>query len=272
MIVNADDFGFSAGVTEGILLAHREGIVTSTTLAVNMPAAAEATRMLADAPRLGVGVHLNVTQGPTLSRGGRALAGADGLMNRTPGQLLRAVVLRPGLLGAIEAECDAQIRRALEWGIRPTHLDSHQHVHGLWPVFVRVACLARRHHVPFVRWYREELVGPGWPDAPRTQRRTSRFLNVFGAGFSRLAPGLRGTCGTWGVAHTGRITVAWFRRVARAIGPGAWEIMTHPGCAEDLDRSRLRESRRAELSVLCDGEVRCAFQREGIQRIHYGQL
>ena len=72
LIVNADDFGFSPGVTEGILRAHRQGIVTSTTIAANMPAAAAAAGRLAEARDLGVGVHLNVCQGPALSAEGRA--------------------------------------------------------------------------------------------------------------------------------------------------------------------------------------------------------
>ena len=80
VIVNADDFGLSAGVTEGILRAHREGIVTSTTILANMPAAEEAVRRLAEAPGLGVGVHLNVSQGPVLSAQGEALADEDGMM------------------------------------------------------------------------------------------------------------------------------------------------------------------------------------------------
>ena len=87
VIVNADDFGFSAGISAGIIRAHREGIVTSTTVVANMPAAEQAVEMLADAPRMGVGVHLNACQGLPLSDAGSALAGADGRMARSGRQL-----------------------------------------------------------------------------------------------------------------------------------------------------------------------------------------
>lgn len=274
VIINADDFGFSPGVTEGILQAHRGGIVTSTTITINMPAAEESLSRLAEASRLGIGVHLNVTQGPPLSADGGALAGRDGLMNRTAAQLFRAILLAPRLLDAVEAECDAQVRRLIAGGRQPTHLDSHRHVHAFRPIFLRVARVARRYDIPFVRFCREVLPGGRWPPADRSQRRTARLLNVFGSALGVLGRDLRGTQGTWGVAHTGRIDVAWLKRAAGAIRPGAWEIMTHPGLGDDLDAAatRLRESRRAELDALCDPAVREAFERHGIERVHYGRL
>jgi predicted glycoside hydrolase/deacetylase ChbG (UPF0249 family) len=274
VIINADDLGFSEGVTEGILRAHLRGVVTSATIAANMPAAAGAIARLADAPRLGVGVHLNVCQGPPLSREGLRLAGPNGVMDGTGAAVVRACMTRPGLLDALEAECDAQIRWVLDSGVAPTHLDSHRHVHAFPPVFARVAALARRYHVRFVRWYGEALCGRRWPAPPPGQRHASRLLNLFAAANVTLGADLRGTRGTWGVAHTGAVTAALLMRVARAMRSGAWEIMVHPGLAGGLDRraTRLVESRQAELAALCDARVGQEFQRRGIERIHYGQL
>ena len=82
-IVNADDLGFSDGVTAGILKAHREGIVTSASIVANMPSSEAAAGVLAEVPELGVGLHLNVSQGRPLSKAGRALADEDGLMRRS---------------------------------------------------------------------------------------------------------------------------------------------------------------------------------------------
>ena len=96
LIVNADDLGWSAGVNEGILRAHRDGIVTSATLAANMPAAAAAVERLGEHRELGVGVHLNVCQGPALSARGRAvLTGGAGEMSATGTQIIRRCLLRP---------------------------------------------------------------------------------------------------------------------------------------------------------------------------------
>ena len=275
LIVNADDFGFSAGITEGILRAHREGIVTSTTIAANMPAAESAVAALRGAPSLGVGVHLNVSQGPPLSRPGREkLAGEGGLMNRTAVGVIQAVLRRPWLLGAIEAEFDAQIQWALAHGVRPTHLDSHRHSHAFTPIFACVARLARRYDIPFIRRHREALPGPGWPAAPRKQRRTSFILNRLGGVNRLLWPGRLATSGTWGVAHTGCIDAGWLVRAASVLPAGVTEWMVHPGLPGDVDSllSRLGDSRRMELSALCDPAVVEKLRQERVELTHYGKL
>lgn len=274
VIINADDFGFSPGVTDGILRAHRDGIVTSTTIAANMPAAADAVKGLSEAPGLGIGVHLNVSQGPPLSKEGMALAGADGVMNRTAIGVMLAVTCRPWLLRAVEAEFEAQILWLKNLGVTPTHLDSHRHIHCFTPIFSRVARLARRYHIPFVRWPGERLPGTGWARPPAKQRRISRALNVFAAANAVIGSDLRGTRGTWGVAHTGEINSAWLKQVARCAGSGVTEIMTHPGSGEDIiaATSRLRECRQVELAALCDPAVKEEFKRNGVGLIHYGLL
>jgi len=273
-VVNADDFGFWPGGSEGILRAHGEGIVTSTTVTANMPAAADAVRRLDEAPGLGVGVHLNVCQGPVLSPRAAALAGDDGLMRRTGSRLVLACLGRRKLLEAVEAEFDAQIRWVLDCGIQPTHLDSHRHVHGYPPIFARVVKLARRYHIHYVRRHRESLPGGGWPVAEGRQRRIRFVLNVLGRRQAGMAADLLATAGTWGIAHTGRIDSAWLMLAARRLPAGVTEIMTHPGAGDDLpdDQTRLRQSRRTELEALCDPAVREAFARQGIELTHYGKL
>ena len=274
VIINADDFGWSAGVTEGILRAHRVGVLTSTTMAVNMPAAKASVIRLAEAPGLGVGVHLNVSQGPPLSQAGAALAGPDGLMDRTAVGVVLACAGRPRLLGAVEAEFDAQIRWLLDHGIRPTHLDSHRHSHGYPPIFRRVAMLAQRYGIRFVRRYAERLPGAGWPPASGKQTCIARILHVLGRYNAVRWPALHATHGTWGLAHTGRIDARWLILAAQRAAPGVTEIMTHPGLADDLRSSdtRLVQSREAELAALCDPQVRRAFAGLDVELVHYGNL
>ena len=76
VIVNADDLGWSQGVTDGILHAHRHGILTSATLAANLPDALSAANLAAAEPALGVGLHLSVVQGqPMRYAGAERVAG-----------------------------------------------------------------------------------------------------------------------------------------------------------------------------------------------------
>ena len=274
VVINADDFGFSTGVTEGILRAHLEGVVTSTTIMANMPAAEEAVARLDEAPELGVGVHLNVSQGRPLSRTGEALAEGDGVMRRSAVGVVLACIRRPGLIDAVEAEFDAQIRWTLDHGIRPTHLDSHRHTHG-WPaVFARVVKLARRYDIRFIRRLREVLTGRRRAGSPLRQLVVSRALALVGAAGGNIAPELTRAGGTMGISRGGCIDADWLIRAARSVRPGVTEFITHPGLPDGLDPAytRLIESRRGEMEALCDPRVRRAFERNGIRLVHYGQL
>jgi len=67
MIINADDFGLCEGVNKAVAEAHNNGVLTSATIMANMPGLDEAVEIAKSTPRLGVGVHLNLTEGPSLS-------------------------------------------------------------------------------------------------------------------------------------------------------------------------------------------------------------
>ena len=100
LIVNADDFGFATGVNDGIVEAHVNGIVTSTSLMVDWPAAAHAVTLAREHPRLSLGLHY-VEDGPEIDK---------------PGHVARTFA--------------AQLDRFRELtGSDPTHVDSHHHVH-----------------------------------------------------------------------------------------------------------------------------------------------
>jgi predicted glycoside hydrolase/deacetylase ChbG (UPF0249 family) len=102
LIVNADDFGLSGGVNEGILAAHQSGIVTSTSLMVLAPAAAEAAQVAQRHPELSVGLHF---------------VEPDDVDLDDPAQAERALAL--------------QLERFRQLvGSDPSHVDSHHHVHA----------------------------------------------------------------------------------------------------------------------------------------------
>jgi predicted glycoside hydrolase/deacetylase ChbG (UPF0249 family) len=133
LIVNADDLGLSAAVNAGVAAAHERGIVTSASLMVRMPAAAEAVALAAQHPALAVGLHLDLGQWDYEQGEWRAA------YERCPAD-------DPG---AVERECRAQLdafRRLL--GRDPTHLDSHQHVHAREPVAAVAERLAAELGVP----------------------------------------------------------------------------------------------------------------------------
>ncbi len=160
LIVNADDFGLSPGVNRGIVEAHEHGIVTSASLMVRWPAAAEAAAYGRAHPELSVGLHVDL--GEWVFRAGEWQ------------DLYEVVNLEDR--AAIEAEATRQLdlfRRLL--GRQPTHLDSHQHVHRDDPARSVLVELARelriplRHCCPSIHYcgdfYGQESKGNAFPVA-----------------------------------------------------------------------------------------------------------
>lgn len=133
LIVNADDLGYTPATNAGIFLAHREGVVTSASLMVDRPAAAEAVRE-ADLIGFGdLGLHLDL--GEWVWRSGSWEA------------LYEIVDLRD--TAAVVAECERQLARFLQLtGRNPTHVDSHQHVHLREPAMSAATSIAARLGVP----------------------------------------------------------------------------------------------------------------------------
>jgi predicted glycoside hydrolase/deacetylase ChbG (UPF0249 family) len=143
LIVNADDFGMSKSVTDGILMAHNGGIVTSTSLMVNMPDTERAAELVRSTPSLDVGIHLNISEGRPILSPEKIPTIVNG-----SGEFLPNTEIIPRLKRFrvnplhVEAEFSAQLEKMLSLGIIPSHLDTHHHTH-IYPLsawaFRRVA-------------------------------------------------------------------------------------------------------------------------------------
>jgi len=130
LIVNADDLGWTEGVNRGIAEAHRNGIVTSASLLANGAAFQSGVELARTTPALGVGVHLNLSDGAPVAERElvTTLLNARGQLEGKPESLLLRLARRSVLLNEIEQEWDAQIQKVRDVGIEPTHLDGHRHV------------------------------------------------------------------------------------------------------------------------------------------------
>jgi hopanoid biosynthesis associated protein HpnK len=287
LIVNADDFGLTGKVNDAIVEGHRNGIITSTTLMANGAAFESAVALARRQPRLGVGVHLNLTEGRPISDGARipSLVNGRGLLSGGPGRLARRVFLGRIRLADVERELRAQIEKVLAAGIPATHIDGHKHVH-LWPsIFDVVIRLAREYGIRCVRRPAERPVGlsallrrgGGSASAILRQYLASRAMRVVALGSRRKLR--RGGLNTpeyfFGVTQTGFLDVAALGAILRCVPEGTSEIMCHPGYVdEDLMRTptRLLRQRERELAALMSPEIRNLVAAMNIELVHYGQL
>jgi predicted glycoside hydrolase/deacetylase ChbG (UPF0249 family) len=119
LVVNADDFGRSAGINRGIFVAHERGIVTSASLMARWPAARDAAAFARQAPELGLGLHVDLAEWVYDAGDWRPVYEVVDLCDAR----------------AVRTEVWRQVERFDSlYGAYPTHLDSHQHVHRSEPV------------------------------------------------------------------------------------------------------------------------------------------
>jgi len=122
LIINADDFGFSKSVNEGIIHAYRQGLISTTTLMANMPNALEAIDLAKKNPGLGVGLHIVLTVGKPLSKNCPSLIDENG-------DFYNHKLLEKGSVNLNEAEVYEEILMQLKFltdnGIRPDNIDAH---------------------------------------------------------------------------------------------------------------------------------------------------
>ena len=259
LIVNADDFGLTAGINHAIEELHGERVLFSASLMARASATAHAVQIARATPTLGVGCHLVLVDGdPVL-----------------PPQLIPTLVdwktgqLRPGIVdflgglftgriraAEIEAEATTQIVWLQDHGLRLTHIDTHKHLHMFPAVLRPVLRAARAAGIRAVRnpfepvWALSATAGASW----------ARLAEV--TVLRRLEPvcrqiiqeeGFATTDGTIAVVGTGVLNAATVRLLLERLPAGTWELVTHPGY-NDADlarvRTRLRASREVEREAL----------------------
>jgi chitin disaccharide deacetylase len=281
LIVNADDFGLTSGVNRAIIEGHTHGAVTSATLMANMPAFDAAVRLAKEHPSLGVGLHINITQGRPVAEASRvaSLVNDRGEFWGTSGAILKRMLAGKLKIDEVVIELRAQIEKALKAGLRLTHVDSHKHTHALPQICVAIVSTIKEYGINAVR-------------APRERWRFDRDAESFevikqsaGAfGISQLCrvsdarlkkSNLKTPDFFFGVARTGFWTKRWLIDLIERLPAGASELMCHPGYEDaELDgvKTRLRASRTNELRLLTDPDVVAKLKENGVELINFSSL
>lgn len=265
LIVNADDYGRTAGVSAGIREAHRRGLVSTTTVMVNLPGALHQIRLAMDeTPDLGLGVHLNLTFGPSClpSDGLPALLDSQGFFHTKDALLQR---LDQVDVGQVEREWRAQIEALLSTGADLDHLDSHHHVAAfsapLWELYLHLAvefgCGVRSPSPADVDdhdllgLYPESMIAfMRGPALERVQALGVRTPDHFLASF-------------FGASATRERLLALLQSPLQGVA----ELMCHPGFVDNalLQSSSYAADRQSEFELLTDPHVLQAVRAAGIQ-------
>ncbi len=193
----------------------------------------DAVRIAADKPGLGVGIHVSLVDEQCVARPAQlgGLVDADGRLPKDYHDLLLRWSLGRFNASHIRTEIAAQISRVLEAGIKPTHLDSHQHLHLFPPILTIVLEAAASAKIAVVRLSDDRSPGRGFRGEilARLSRRALPRVRVLG---------IHTVDHFWGLVHSGSMNEAKLLRLLERLKNGVNEIMCHPGFSDPPMRQR----------------------------------
>ena len=243
-IVTADDFGADSSVNRAVIKAHREGILTHASLMVDRAGAPEAVRLARENPSLGVGLHVE-------------------LCSENPGAWGRRYFFSQEHRRRIDPEIRRQIEKFMALGLKPTHIDSHFHIHVHPVIFPILARLAREYEIP-----RTRLPGGECRLSLRYSRENAFSRCGLAAVFfllgKMLGPSGRGLeiperC--YGLLRSGLMKKDYLEWLVRRAPAGTTEIYLHP-CDDPKTRTEGKPTETHysidELEALLDGGVKKA--------------
>ena len=273
LIVNADDLGRTSGVTDGILRAHREGIVTSATAMMNYSGATALARAKDECPQLGLGVHFVFTSGRPLLPPEWVASLVDEHGNFLSQESIFGNPERLDL-AELESELKAQIRTFQNvTGRLPDHLDAHHFVHLLPRFFEVYLGLAAEFKLPTrIPFSRQDEP----PPAGLLRLPPEQVASVLAADRALLQA--RSVCGPDRFIQSffgdEALKLDYLLGLLRGLPEGTTEMMTHPGLADEMLRaeSTYALQREKELALLCDPAVRQSLTGLGIELVTFSAI
>jgi predicted glycoside hydrolase/deacetylase ChbG (UPF0249 family) len=267
LVLCADDFALSDGVSRAIVALADAGRISATGAMTNRPHWQAWSREIAGhAARIDIGVHLTLTLGEPLGR--MPLLCPSGSFPAL-GVVMRAALLSAGVRAEIAAETARQIDAFEQaMGRRPDFIDGHQHVHAMPGVRRPVIAELARRSVP-----NSATASEGAAPAPYVRDPSDSVAAIRARGVAvRKALLISGLAAGFGqaVRAAGLVTNQGFSGVSPfdperdfnddmgrfLLMPGRRHlVMCHPGHVDDTLRrlDPVVESRETEFAVLSEG-------------------
>lgn len=278
VIINADDFGIHTEVNRAVIEAHERGLLLSTSLLASGPAFDDAVALARQYPGLGIGIHLCLVGSlPTVlsPREVPTLVDADGLLPESYVPLMKKIWAGHIDFEQVYRELDGQMEKIMSTGLSITHVDSHQHMHMLPPVWKIVQALMKKYGIHRLRVPREaysfKLMAAN-PGRIAGRDGLTFLAKKAMADVRRLH--FTTTDYFWGMVDGGNMTEANLAYILRHMPFGVHEIMMHPG------RSTAALSQifswgyhwEDEFRALMSPRIRQLMEERKIEPIHYGKL
>ncbi len=268
LIVNADDYGYFACVSRGILKAASLGAVSATGILANGPKLEEQVGWLREYDGLDLGAHLNLTaRSPLTLAMARKLQSSGG---RFPNAFAMAGRILAGQipLETVREEWRAQIETLLSCGLELRFLNSHEHVHMLPGLFSLTLQIATEYRIPQVRLTRAEWL----PSSGFTAFLRNLPIQAMASINKPCASAATPLC--IGLGRSGKLDYSYLETLFRRLQPGrTYELMCHPG---SFDPAEITDPRllsyhlwESELELLTSPRMRDLYQQYGIRIVNY---
>ena len=273
LIITGDDFGYSRTMNEGIIYAYREGFLTSASLMPCGFAFEHAVELARRTPGLSVGVHLSLLQARAVLPHAEisSLSDADGNLRNNPFLFGLKLFLVPGIRQQVERELRAQMAKFLATGLRPSHINTHMHLHVHPLVFSIVAQIGREHGIRFLRVPREDLYSHLLIDRRFLASKLARGLFFWALSIGLRArverAGFRHPEAIYGLLQSGHMDEIYLTQVLRQLEEGVTEMYFHPGSDEDpvLRRWQPDYNHASETAALLSPRLMELFRQLGIR-------
>lgn len=279
LIINGDDFGYSAPVNRAIIQAYREGVLTSTSLMVNERAAAEAVALAKANPALAVGLHLVLVLGRAALPHHELPHITDAHGHFTTSSFTAGIkyYFHPAARRELRREMRAQFERFAATGLPFSHVDGHTHLHQHPVIFTELIRLCEEFGVKRVRVVKGEM-----RLSLRLDRRRLPLKLVWGTVFNLLGKWcerqLRGRDfvqpqRVYGLLQSGDMNEAYLLGLIPRLPYTSTEIYAHP-LAFDADEAARRENPGGprELQAFTSNRVRTAIQQSGFRLTTYERM
>ncbi len=254
LIVNADDFGMNESICKGIENCHKSGIVTSTSVMSNMPYLNLAAEIANKNSKLGVGLHINLTEGKYLTSNKQFPK--SNLIKALTGRIKKE---------AAQSEIEAQIQAALDHGFKITHLDGHKHIHIMPKILDATIDAARNFNINKIR-LPLEAQGTSYNFKQTPKKYLLKILSL-NAVKKFKANRIKYPEHFYGISETGQLNEEKLKKIIKTLPEGVSELMCHPSYTNN---SKL--NRKGELMALTDRKVRLEMEANEIRLINYGEL